>query len=148
MAVVIALAAGAYFYTHLDDEIRGHVEQILAESFPRLNVTVGSARLAQGRGIAIYDLTLSETAMGGRQSNSLVIDEVLVVCDMQWINLVQDKPTIQRIVAKHPQLWITRETDGSWNLDSLWPLPKRKQCLRGRVQRDALSGCSCRPACH
>jgi hypothetical protein len=122
--LAVALAIGVYFYSRMDDEIRQFAEQMLSGQFPQLNVSVGGARLVKNRGIAIYDLSLTETSTTRRQSNLLVIDEVLVVCDIQLAKLVHGVPKIEQIVVKRPQLWITRETDGRLNIESLWPVPK------------------------
>jgi len=122
--LVVAIAVGVYFYSRMDEEIRIFAEQMLSEKFPQLNVSVGGARLVTDRGIAIYDLSISETSATGRQENLLVMDEVLIVCNLRIANLAQGIPKIKRIVAKRPQLWITREADGRLNIDSLWPLPK------------------------
>lgn len=123
IVLVASLGVGAYLYTRMDDEIRQHVEYLLAENFPQLNVSVGGARLVHDRGIAIYDLSISETSASRRQNNLLVVDELMVVCDVQLSKLVKGDLKIRRVVVKHPQLWITRSADSSWNLRSLWPLP-------------------------
>jgi len=122
--LVVALVVGAYLYSRMDDEIRLLVEQVLSEKFPQLNVSVGGARLVSDRGIAIYDLSISETSANRRQDNLLIVDEVLIVCELKLTKLVRGMPKIERVIARHPQLWVTRETDGRLNIDSFWPLPK------------------------
>jgi hypothetical protein len=39
-----------------------------------------AARMVEGRGIAVYDLTISETSTN-LQNNLLVVDEMMLVCD-------------------------------------------------------------------
>ncbi len=121
--MVAVLAVGVYMFTRMDDEIRRHVEQTLAEHFPHLNVSVGGARLVEGRGIAIYNLTVSETSSTRLQNNLLVVDEVMVYCDVQLSKLVKGKSEVRRVVVRHPQVWATRLAGGHWNLESLLPLP-------------------------
>ena len=131
--VVAVLAVGVYLFTRMDDEIRRYAQQALAEQFPHLNVSVGGARLVEGRGIAVYDLTISETSNTHLQNNLLVVDEVMVVCNVELTQLVHGLPEIQRIVVRRPQMWASRHTDGRWNLEALWPLPS---CGKKRPQID------------
>ena len=131
--IVIALGIGVFLFTRMDDEIRRQVQYTLAEQFPHLNVSVGGARLVEGRGVAIYDLTISETSSTHLQNNLLVIDEVMVVCDVRLTKLVNGLPEVQRVVVRRPQMWASRLEDGRWNLESLWPLPS---CSKKRPQID------------
>ena len=123
LVVMGAIGMAIFLFVRMDDEIRYQAEQFLAEKLPQYNVSVGGARLVEGKGIAIYDLAISETSSTHLQSNLLVVDEVMLVCDAKLSKLVQGAPEIQRIVFKRPQLWATRDSEGRWNVDSLWPLP-------------------------
>ena len=124
MLVVLATIGMAVFlFARMDDEIRHQVEIVLSDAFPQYNVSVGGARLVEGRGIAIYDLAISETTNTQLQNNLLLIDEIMLACDAQLSKLVQGVPEIQRVVVKHPQLWMSRNTNGRWNIESLFPLP-------------------------
>jgi len=105
----------------MDEEIRRQAEQMLADQFPQLNISVGGARLVEDRGIALYDLTISETSNTQLQNHLLVVDEIMLVCELA--ELAKGKVSIDRVVVKHPQLWISRRTNGSWNLESFLPLP-------------------------
>lgn len=131
LVVVAAVALGVFLFTRMDDEIRRHVETTLAQHFPHLNVNVGGARLVEGRGIAVYDLSLAETSSTNLQKNLLVIDELVLECDVQLVKLVRGTPPIKRVIVKHPQLYISRQADGKWNVGSLWPPP---QCSDDRPQ--------------
>ncbi|QEG35031.1 hypothetical protein Pr1d_23210 [Bythopirellula goksoeyrii] len=121
--VVAVVAGGAYLYTRMDSEIRFHVQELLSSQFPHLNVSVGAARLVENQGIAIHNLVISETSSNQLQSNLLVVDEMLLECDVELSQLVRGAPQIRRILVRHPELWASRELDGSWNLESLWPPP-------------------------
>jgi len=138
LTVVAALTVAVYLFMRMDDEIRLHVQQTLAEHFPLLNVSVGGARWVEGRGIAVYDLVISETASTRRQNNLLVIDELMLVCDAELSQLLQGAPRIERVIVKHPQLWISREANGRWNVESLWPPPQHGECPPQIVIDDAM----------
>jgi len=79
--------------------------------------------LVQGKGIAIYDLAISETSSERLQRNLLVVDEILLECDVDLSQLFRGLPTVRQVNVKHPQLWIARTAEGRWNLASFWPLP-------------------------
>lgn len=137
MAVVTVLGLGAYLFARMDDEIRFHAEQVLTEKFPHLNVSVGGARLVEGRGVAVYDVALSETTSTQLQDNLLMIDEILLECDIQLSQLAKGIPAIKRVIVEHPQLWVSRTREGTWNLESLWPLPPCGESRPQVVIRDA-----------
>lgn len=124
LALVAAVTVGVYLFTRVNDEIRQLAEQMLAEQFPQLNGSIGGARLVEGRGIAIYDLTISETSQNQLQDNLLLVDEIMLVCNVEIAQLVQGTPEIERVIVKHPHLFVTKQTDGRWNFESLLPLPK------------------------
>ncbi len=123
VVAVGAVGLAGFLFLRMDDEIRYQFEQGLAQKFPHLNVSVGGARVVEGRGIAIYDLAISETTPSRLQSNLLVVDEIMLVCDAQLSQLVQGVPEIKRVILKHPQLWVAKTATGNWNLESCWPLP-------------------------
>jgi len=121
--VVAVLAVGVYLFVRMDDEIRRHVQQALADQFPHLNVSISGARLVEGRGITFYDLAISETSDTHLQNNLLVVEEVMIVCDVRLSKLVQGLPEVQRVIVRHPQVWATRLANGQWNLETFLPLP-------------------------
>jgi hypothetical protein len=127
LAVFVAIGLAVFLFTRLDDEIRRQAEQFLDRQFPQFNISVGGARLVEGQGIAIYDLTISETSSTQLQNHLLVVDEIMLYCDAQLSKLVNGVPEIRRVVVRHPQAWAAKHRDGTWNLDSLWPLPKCAQ---------------------
>lgn len=137
LLLVAAVALGVFLFTRMDDEIRRVVQQTLSDHFPHLNISVGGARLVEGRGVALYDLTVSETSSTQLQNNLLVVDEMMLVCDVQLTQLMNGLPPVRRVIIKHPQLWVSRLADGSWNLESLWPLPQPCQLRPQVVIQDA-----------
>ena len=123
LVAVAAICVAVFLFLRMDEEIRHQAEQYLAEKLPQFNVSVGGARVVEGRGIAIYDLAISETSSTQLQSNLLIVDEIMLLCDVQLMKLVQGVPEVERVVFKRPQLWAARGAEGRWNLESLWPLP-------------------------
>ncbi len=97
---------------------------MLTEKFPNLNISVGGARWVPEEGVKLYNLSVSETAASGRQENLLLVEEVRVACRLELSELIAGPPKIDSITVRHPQVWVNKRGDGSWNLDSFWPLPK------------------------
>ncbi len=121
----------------MDEEIRRQAEQMLAQQFPHLNISVGGARLVEDRGIALYDLTISETSNTQLQNHLLVVDEIMLVCEVQLAELAKGNVSIDRVEIRRPQLWISRRKSGSWNLESLFPLPTFGKARPQIVIKDA-----------
>ena len=121
LALVGVLAIGLYMYVRMDDEIRRHVEVFLGERYPHLEVSIGGARLVEGRGIIVYDVELAPRGERRPHDELLIVDELLVVCDVEITTLVRGVPPIQRVEVKNPHVWLRRSAAGAWNLDQLLP---------------------------
>ena len=121
LALIGVLAIGLYMYVRMDDEIRRHVEAFLGERYPHLEVSVGGARLVEGRGIIVYDVELAPRGERRPHDELLIVDELLVVCDVEITTLVRGVPPIQRVEVKNPHVWLRRSAEGAWNLDQLLP---------------------------
>jgi hypothetical protein len=121
--VVVAVIVGAYFVTHLDDEIRREVERILASHYDHLDVRVGDARLIEGRGIEVRRLEFRSPGAQPGTSPILEIEEVFLACPVQINQLLQGFPPLDRVVLHRPHLRATRQHDGSWDVSDLLPLP-------------------------
>lgn len=120
-----ALVGVPYLYQRVDEEIRQRIEQMLAEHYTDLTVTVRSARLVEDEGgIEILGVTISEPGAAGPQAQLAYFDELFVTCDSSLTDLVQHEPKISRIVVRRPQIQCTRRPDGSWSSARLLPLPK------------------------
>ena len=124
LVVMVVVAIGVTLYTRMDNEICRQVQQTLSRQFPHLNVSVGAARLVEDRGIAIHDLVISETSANQLQNNLLVVDEMMLDCNVKLSQLMKGPPALRRVIVRHPQVWVSREADGRINLGSLWPLPQ------------------------
>ena len=119
LAVIAGIGVAVFLFMRMDDEIRHQAERFLADKFPHLNVSVGGARLVEGRGIAIYDLAISETSTTQLQSNLLVVDEIFLVCDAQLTRLVHGLPEIQKILQseKYKKISDTNKKNNGWEAE-------------------------------
>ena len=129
VALVGGVATGVYLYVRMDDEIRVHVEGLLADRFPQFKVSVGGARLVEGKGIAVYDVSLA--ALGDESSGAalLAIDELLLCCDVELATLVQGAPPVHQVEIKRPQVFLRRSAAGRWNFESLLPMQPCGACV-------------------
>src|SRR5262245_5945528 len=97
LATVLAgLAVWMYVKGHVDDEIRQHAEALLASRFPRLAVSVDSARLVEGEGIYLRGLRLRQPGDEDNQSALATIDEVFLECDTSLQRLVHGDVRLRR----------------------------------------------------
>jgi hypothetical protein len=119
LAIVAALAVGAYLFLRLDDETRRIVEATLARGCEPFQARVGGARLVAGRGVTINDLELIDARAGNAPVCVLRIDELRLEGKFDLATLVRSKPKIERIVARRPQVCLSRDAAGMWNLARL-----------------------------
>lgn len=124
LVVAGALVVGCYLYFRMDHEISRHFENILASHYRQLGIRVGGARFEQGRGIAIYDVSLLEPRSGNSPQPLLSIDELFAACDARLENLLANDLPVKRIVIRRARLHAIRGLDGRWNVATLLPLPK------------------------
>jgi hypothetical protein len=122
VGVIAAAAIGVYLYVRMDEEIRRHVEMVLAERLPQMDVNVRGARLIEGKGIAIYDISLADRRPGSSGTAILTVDELLLACNAQATDLIRGTLDVGRVEVKHPQVWLRRGAEGRWNYESLLPL--------------------------
>jgi len=83
LALLVAAGVIAAKYVvseRLDEGIRSRVEAELRRNYPALDVRVKSARRAQGKGIEIRGLVITQPASRGGQV-LLQISEILAECD-------------------------------------------------------------------
>ncbi|MBN1854652.1 MAG: hypothetical protein JW829_18110, partial [Pirellulales bacterium] len=118
LVVVAALSGGVYLYVQLDDEIRYHVEELLADHFQDLAVRVGSARLVEGQGIVLCNLVVSDRR-SARSSNPLVsIDEIFIHSNVGLAELLQGRLDIQKVIVRRPRFCIACKGGQPWDLDA------------------------------
>lgn len=124
LAAVGAAATAAYFYHRMDEEIRCHVEQRIAQHYTGLKVTIRSAELLEGEGIEIRGLSILEPGAEGPRAELLYCDEVFLSCPAEVQDLIREEPQVSRITFRRPTLRATRRPDGTWSVAKLLPLPK------------------------
>ena len=118
LLVVVALVALKYWgFDRLDEEVRSRVEVRLRERFPKLIVTVGSARRVQGKGIEVRGIRISEPASG---TSLVYIDDVLAECDTQLPDFLTRVPQFRHLKIRGLKLFANRHADGSWSLAQLF----------------------------
>ena len=113
-----------YFYHRMDEDIRRHVEEIIAKQYPGLQVTLHSAVLMKGEGIALRGLSIIDPAAEGPGAELLSYDECFLACPTDLSDLYngQVKPT--QVVVRRPTLRMTRRADGAWSTARLLPVPR------------------------
>lgn len=124
LAVCAALLAAGYLYFHFDDEIRRHVEKILADHYTHLDVHVDSARVVKGQGIEIRGVKLSEQRTDRAVEPLITIDEIFLACDTDVEQLLSGKLQVEEMIVRRVRVHATRGADGRWDIDTLLPPPK------------------------
>jgi len=123
LTLVIALVGSVLIYLHINDQIRSHLQKKLAEHYRQFRVRVRAARIVQGKGIEIRGLSLTLRGEAGAAGPMVDIDEILVVCDPNMPDLVQDQLQVEKILIRRPRFRAARGKDGSWDVAGLVPLP-------------------------
>lgn len=124
LVVGALLVAGAYLYHRLDEELRLHIEHLLAQKYPRLVVNVRAAQWVDGEGIEIRGLSILQPASSGPQAELLRIDEMLVYCGSDWGALARGAIDIHHVRVRNPTIRMTRRPDGSFTAAELLPIPQ------------------------
>lgn len=121
------LVAGAvavpFLYHRVNEEIRCHVEGILAEHYGDLKINLRSAEIVEGEGIRIRDLTIVDPSANGPQAELLHIDEAMFECSTDWRELLSGKTSVSRITINRPTLRAVWLPDGICRAGKLFPPP-------------------------
>ena len=119
--VICAIVAGYYYYYRVDEEVRRHVQRMLAEQYPDYSVVVGSARLVQGEGIRLREVSIARPAGPEMKQRSVLLfcDEVLLKCNPSLQQLLQGRTDVPHVRLRGLVLRPLREPDGSWNVEDL-----------------------------
>ncbi|MEN1681185.1 MAG: AsmA-like C-terminal region-containing protein [Planctomycetota bacterium] len=127
LLLIAALTASGYLYFRLDEEIRRYAQQMLAEQYPQLQVSVGGARFVPGRGVTVFDVSLAEPPhrRGAGPAEPLVhLPELTLAGKFEMRQLLEGAPVIDRVIVRRPRLTASRRVTGEWRLDQLLPLPE------------------------
>lgn len=122
LVVLVLVALWTVAQNRIHDEVRRTVQCGLAEHYNGLRVTVGSAKVIEGRGVEIHGVTISEK---DAPSALVHVDEIFAACPISLERLLKgEKPQAQRVVVRGLKAWVKQRPDGSWNVSQLWPMPK------------------------
>lgn len=119
LAVLIAVALGAFLYFRLDDEAQRLSEAALNRYCEPFVARVGSATFAPGRGVIMRNVEIVEQVAWSAPRGVLQIEELQVEGNFDVGMLMRGKPLVTRVVAKSPRVAATRRSDGTWNLADL-----------------------------
>jgi hypothetical protein len=122
--VIGAVAAVPYFYRRVDGEIRSRFEAMLAQHYPTLKVSVGSAELVAGQGIRFRDIFVTEPGAQGPRAKLSSVEEMFVFCQTDMKELICRDPVVTRVTVRRPTIWMTRRLDGTWSASKLFPAPR------------------------
>ncbi len=113
------MAGYIYITGRIHEEVRRTVERHLAEKFPHLDVSVDAARIAEGEGIRVTGVSLRLKDVSGPGGEIAYVDELNLICDVRWTQLLQGPPQLQHFVLHRPRIRVVRLRDGSWNFEQL-----------------------------
>lgn len=116
---------GMYFiHSQLDQEIRLIVLNKFQSHYSDLIVRVRSAHLAEGRGIEVRGLSISEPSQDGRELPLLYIEELFAECPTELADLAAGNTRATRLVFRGTKLRAIRLPNDRWNIAKLFPPPK------------------------
>lgn len=127
LALLAALVGVPYFYSQLDRELCRQIKQRLSDAYPQLSVKLSSARLADGEGIRLRGLSLSAPRRSGPAAELLTVDELVLVGRIELADLIAGRVQPTTIIVRRPKLRATLQSDGTWSISRLLPLPQLSQ---------------------
>lgn len=110
--------------TRLDDEIRRHVQWRFQSHYVEHQVEVGHVRRIEGQGIELRNVSISLPSAAGKPVPLVVVDELFVRCPATLSELLTGRPRVDQLVLRRPRVRAKRLGDGTWELASLFPLPR------------------------
>ena len=124
LGVAAVIAVVPYLLHRLDAEVCRRVEDLFAQQYSNLRVTVRSAQFVEGEGIEVRGLSIVEPGADGPRAELFHLEEVFLSCRADLEELISGQPAITRVFCRHPTLRITRRPDGSYSGSKLLPLPR------------------------
>ncbi len=124
--VVVGLAAaGALLLVmnHLDEAVRTEVQQVFANHYQGLHVSVRSAQRVEGQGLFIRGLSIKDPHQQGPWAELLYVDEVFLATKTTIDELVLGELRIDHVALRRMSLRAMRMPDGTWSSARLLPLP-------------------------
>jgi hypothetical protein len=124
LCVIGAVAAVPYFYRRFDEEMRRRFETLLAQHYPGLKPTVGSAELVAGQGIKFHNISIVEPGAEGPRAELACVEEMFIACQSDVKELILSDPKVTHVTIKRPTIRVTRRLDGTWSAARLFPPPR------------------------
>ncbi len=118
--LVTGIAASLYYYQRAEDELRHLVESRLAEIYPGLTIRVGSARIVQGEGIRLGQISVvcpeSHVNASPQRSQMAYIEMLTLQCDASLAALLQRKLILRHIICDGLTIYanVIRAGAGIW----------------------------------
>jgi len=123
LAAVAGGAAALSFYNQLDEEIRCNILNRFARHYPTLKIDLRSAQLLKGRGIRVFDFSITDPAVAGPTAELLRVEEAILECPTDWNELIGGELPLRRVIVRRPKLRAAHRPDGSWGAGQLLPTP-------------------------
>ena len=125
--VVCAGIFAFYYFYRGNEELRTRVELELSKAYPNHSVSLGSARLLQGEGVQLRDVSIAQPNSGRSARAELAfIDEAMLYCSPTLEQLMRGQIDIERVRVRGMSLYPTRSRDGTWNVAQLMPATPSK----------------------
>jgi hypothetical protein len=119
VTVAGVVAAGAIGSSRLGEEVRGRIQQRLAEEFPTLSVQVQGASLVEGEGIVVRGVSITDPSLPQECRQMLWVDEVRLACSTNLADLISGSPQISGVRLRRPMVHAVRHAHGGWTVDAL-----------------------------
>ncbi len=137
-ALGTGVVAALIYYYRVDDEIRAYVQKRLSDHYSDLSIQVGGARLFQGEGIRLTDISVRSRLPrgaddrlpgGGPPGDEILlhVEEIFLRCAPSAKQLLQGKLHVKQIQVRGLAVQAVRDEQGRWNLQRLFPLPRLEQ---------------------
>ena len=125
--LVAGLIGGALalpqLFRRVDEVVRRQIEAKLAQHYAGLKVSVRSAELVEGKGIAVRGLKIVAPGLEKPYSELLYVEEMYLSCRTELEELLKGDPEVEWVVLRRPTLRASHLADGTWSTAALLPLP-------------------------
>ena len=118
VTVATVIAAAAVGSSRLGEEVRGRVQQRLAQEFPGHVVQVQAASLVDGEGIVVRGVSIVDPSLPRECRQVLWVEEVRLACSTDLTELVTQVPVITSVRLRRPVVHAVRRPDGVWTVAS------------------------------
>ncbi len=124
VAVACLVLVGIYVYNRADEEIRAYVENMLAQHYAPLSVTLKSARVLEREGFELRGLSISDTNTSGDHTELVYVDRITITCEPALKDLLRCQLRVRHVTISHPTFRIGCDRHGQWRLGPLLTPPK------------------------